>query len=813
MGIIIEDIRYLDKFRPSETDVDWALYNIAELAEIEIDFRVEEVAIATSKSFDDVGWIQASGQPRETGLPLTSGVIWTDISGAFQNFYVGDEVTITGTGSNDGTYTIIYKENDEVIQVSSSLQFKFFPLGAAIYVSTPFRGLRYYYNFLANDGATNFNSLTTGEAQLLDYDNIDNTDFNAYSMVFKGLKDYQVGGATIKGNGSSAYGQRFILKHTTILNPLYLEAQYDDLIAGVKPTYFESDNCLKHIFRLEVNRDLSNPNDTISVDYDERLGNTGWFNENYNGGGTNYVVNNVVINRVSDAEVVSKIELLNSCDVNFRVTNIIDSPFSAGNTKGMAIFYQLPEEENYINNGRTYSDNFVYDRIIQTEGAPPVSGSTGYAIDEFEITYIDNDNIDVRIRISISNNGKNYINENDFKRYLLSFIIENHALTRETSDKVNLLVNVNDFGISLFDSNLIDNETKFLFHRYSEFSDGVDNPDVFPVDDMVAYSQFNIDFNGLESDNIDIISVSNELVLKHATNADITLESNTYNTGGSTLLNGYVPLIDLEQNRAYTIPDNDFRRLVQIKRDESNDSGTIYSYKSIYPFFVRWEWWEALNISNPPSGVYDSNEPNNGLNNFWFRFSTLGYTLNYRLRFTITQNGELFTQEFDNPLTMYDFNSNPEWSNEYIKSYDVATSTELISGSDKFLQGYTDSRVEIGFTKTIGSLPNIDDIDIVAWIIGKENGTFKSVRRASSFYSNSGDTWFKGITVDELINKSNVVSLYKGEVLTDFTKLSGDEFTIYARLHDNEASIPVDAKLMEDGTVKLMEDGTIKILD
>jgi hypothetical protein len=484
----------------------------------------------------------------------------------------------------------------------------------------------------------------------------------------------------------------------------------------------------------------------------------------------------------------------------------------------MSVFWILPDTEiRYQNNNRTLKENFVYDYALNTVGTVTNGnnfGTTLQAIEETEITFIDADNIDVRIRFDFGSLSQSIANENDFKRYLFGFTIENDGLTRETSDKTTLLLNVSEFELELFNSNLITNSSRFLFHRYSDYVDSITSPEVFPLDDMVAINNFSIDFNGLESDEIDIISVSHELVLKHATNADITLESNTYNTGGSTLLNGYVPLIDVEQNRAFTIADNDFRKLVTIQRDEANDSGTVYAYQSTYPFFVRWETWEALlGVSNPPSGVYDSSLPNNGLNQFWYRYSTLGYTLNYRLRFTITQNGELFTQEFDTPLTMYDFNSNAEWNNEYIKSYDVATSTELISGSDKFIQGYADTRLEAAFDKTVGTLPNLADIDIVFWIIGKESGTIKSVRRASSFYSDSGDTWFKGITSNELVNKTKVVSLYEGKVLVDFTKLSGSEFTVYARIHDNVSGIPLTGKLLEDGTLKLLEDSTTKIIE
>jgi hypothetical protein len=819
VGIIIEDIRYLDKFRPAETDVDWSLYNIGEPYDLEIDYRVEEVVVSDAEnSTDGVNTIILEPSPSLTGIADSSDLIWCNNPNAFANFHVGDVIEIIDAkkAASDGTYTITEKIDDSAFRTTGGYASGFLKKGGTIHVVTPFKGHRYLFNWIENNAATQYIEVESQEENKLYYDNT-TTALGATSMLWSGNGTNQIEGATIEGNGTTTYGQRFTIKHSGVVTPFFLAAQLVDTQARLKPDYFEAGECLKHVFKLEVNRDLSNPNDTQEIIYDERLGNTGWFNENYNGQDENYTLSNLLITRVSDATTLNALELSSQVDVTFTVSNTVDSPFRSNLTKGMSLFYILPDlEANYQNNSNTLKENFVYDYALNTEGTITNGnnyGTTLQAIEETEITYAHNAAINVRIRFDFGSLAQSIINVNDFKRYLFAFTIENHTLTRETSDKTTLLLDVNEFYIELFNSNLITNNTGFLFHRYTDYVDSITSPEVFPVDDMVASSQFSIDFNGLTADGIDILNVSHELVLTHATNADILVESNSYNTSGSTLLDGYVPLIDIEQNRAFTIADNDFRKLVTIQRDSANDTGTTFAYQTSYPFFVRWETWEALSVSNPPSGVYDSSLPNNGLNNFLYRYSTEGYTLNYRLRFTILQNGEQFTQEFDTPLTMYDFDSNVEWNNEYIKSYDVSTSTELTSGGDKFLQGYTDTRLEAAFDKTVGTLPLLADIDIVFWIIGKEKGTIKSVKRASSFYSTSGDTWFKGITSNELVNKTKVVSLYEGKVLVDFTKLSGSEFTVYARIHDNVSGIPLTGKLLEDGTLKLLEDTTTKIIE
>ena len=811
MAIRINNIAYIDKFRTAVTDVDWLLANIGEPLDIEIDFTVEISQIAQSQSTDESDWFYYQPSPSLVNLTNTDGLIWAENSEAFAEFYVGDTINISGSPSNVGNFTIIDKRGNQGIVVLEPLTGRgLYKTGTIINVTTSFAGIKYYWNLIENSEAPNYLSRVTGEEQMAKVNNANAASTTPITMVLNGNKDYQIDSITIEGIAAYTYSQAFTIKHSTVVTPLFIESQYNDLLARTKPSYFEAGNCLKHIFKIEANRDLSNPNDLQTIEYNERLGETGWFNENYNGGSTNYSYSNLVITRVSDSATLDALELSSACDVTFDIDNTTDSPFSSLNTKSMALFWQLPEQDNYTQNGRNLQQNFVYDYAQHTlDAATSVGSAYNVAIAEFETVILSASKIACRIRVSLNANSQGYVNENANKRYLLGFMVENHALTRETSDKVNLLLNVNDFEIQLYNSNLISNTTQFLNHRFNSFADGISLIEAFPTDDLVSYSEFNIDFNGLESDGINILNVAHELVLTHPTNAEIKLESNVYTTTASQFLSGYVPLIDVEQNREFRLSDGDFRKLVDITRDSANDSGTIYAYKTTYPFFVRWETWEALSgVTNPPSGVYDTTLPNNGLNHYWYRYQTLGYELNYRLKFTILQNGEQFNQEFDSAIIMHPFDDNAEWGNETIKSYDVDSATELVSGGNKFLQSYTSSKLVASFEKVSGTLPDIADVDIVFWGIVKENGNIKSVVRFSSVYDDNGNTFFSSTDGLGYVVKNKTGSVYTGEVLVDYTKLpSASDFTIYARIYDNPPfGCPADGISTEADVCILTED-------
>lgn len=61
------------------------------------------------------------------------------------------------------------------------------------------------------------------------------------------------------------------------------------------------------------------------------------------------------------------------------------------------------------------------------------------------------------------------------------------------------------------------------------------------------------------------------------------------------------------------------------------------------------------------------------------------------------------------------------------------------------------------------------------------------------------------------MDKSLTSTLYEGKVLTDFSKLSGSEFTVYARLLDS-TGLEISKKT-EGSVVKITESGNIKIIN
>lgn len=821
MSIVISKISFSNEFRPETTD--WLLGCIGEKIAIEIEFYVIEYYItAADAGVDEIHFVPVG---QVTGLPFGVDVVYTEIQNGFANFFVGDTITFANATNpaNNGTFRVKQQINSQTLLLEDAttggttgiVPERPAPSGCYYFNSTPITGLRYFYNFIENADPTTFVSYIDGETQRLEIANADAFDLVTNKpLTFKGNKGYQIGSANVIGLTTGAAPvdrQIFKLLHETFITPLFLVNQLTDLQARVAPVYYKNGASLKYVAALDAGSTLNNPNNIQTLQYDGQQGNVAWFNENFNGGASNYFVDSLVITRVSDSAVLNQLELGSECLMTIRIKNTVDSPFSNSNTKYVANMCYLPNNASeYNNNTQTQKQNFFFDRGLNTVGAGAINGDNfggNYQmLKVIDSTFISASEIEVRLNVDLSSFAKSYIGGQPLKNYMVWVTTQNHTLATKDADKVALLIDVNEFFVQLFQTNLISASTVFIQHPYTSKTDGVSVPEIFPVDDIVAYTDFNIDFTGLQNDGIKILSVTNQIVLKNPTEADIILETDTIDTSA-------VPLVGLVQNfnfaidRVFKIPSGEIRKVNTLKRDFSLDAGNTYNWYSSYPFMHRWEYWKPLTLNNIPPSLFDPLEPNNGINHFWHRYTTKsGWTINHRIKFVIEQNGQLFEQSFDNAMNSHDYLENPDWTLEKIESFDVASGLPLQSGSNKFVQGYVDSNIVATFEFSgAGTPPTLGDIDIVLWIETKESGGIDDIRRSSSVYNKSSNSWFT-----PLKTTVNVVgTTYTGTALLDHTKLPNvSEFTIYARLY--QRPVVVDVKLTQSGIAKETQLGNLK---
>ena len=815
MPIQITDVRFNNEFRSSQ-DLNYLISCIGERVSVEVDFSYEDIIYATADNFIILG-----PESHLTNLADDTGIIFSEDQSAFADYKVGDTCVIVRDGFTTSEVTVIEVIDGSLIRTThGALDFTLADDTDFIFNNTAFKGLTYKFNL--TDGST-FVSLVDEEEQRAQIGTMSNATLSNQTLDLMGIKSWQADTVQVKGTGGiltdGFYEQQsFTITHNTVVTPFFLTDEHADLLIGKKPIYFEGDTNLNYIAEIAIGRDLTNPNDVKILTVPTNKSNTGWHNENFNGGPTNYVISSLTITRLSDSVVLNQLEQSTDCQVDIVITNTTDTPFSASNTKFAFGFNYLPEDESlYQENTFNQTRNFLFDSKLTTAGTGAVNGDNFgtplQVIKTVEAISVTSSSMTVRAVINTGADANAIIEQLDLLRYKMWVIVEDHSTTAQLSDKVNLLAQVNEFLVVNITSNLITAlPPKFIPHPETDKTGAILASAFthFPVDDIVANLDFSIDFTGhLATELIKITNIKSRIYLSHATEADILLEDFSFGTSAFPIIGGQAQAIDFSQDRVFKIPDGEIRKTVRALREYTEDSGNVLAYNYKYPFMDRWEYWEALaNITSAPTGIFDNTEPNNGLNHFWYRYTTVaGWEIHYDVTFTIEQNGETFTQVFDTRIfDPRNFEGNTDWSNHEIKSFTEPGGFELTSGPDKFIYGYSDIRIRVQAEKIFGPIPAVGDVVVVIWIETFEAGGIKDIRRISSLYDVGGDSWFKSVDAsDKVVVTSPSSGVFRGEAILDHTKLPTNQcFTVYARFYDVTTPAP---KQFQDGSAFLFQSG------
>jgi hypothetical protein len=804
----------------STSPVDWLLANIGDKIRIEIEFECALYSVASSSNpiilnnidgYVGAGWAVSSNN-------------------AFAGMEVGDSV-VWGNYATPVTYetkTIIQKLSNNEVQFDATFLAtpdNFFSEQSIFSLEKDITALKYYWNFIENAESLNYISKVDGSEQLLKNELIDASDLVAYPMAFVGAKPYQIGSATIQGMGITTtpyYANTFKLIHETYLTPFILATQLTDAINGIAPSYFFNLNCLKYVYNLQALYVYTNPSEYQQVIEYSDLGNTGWFNEKFNGIPTNYSVNDVVYTRWASGSIIPNLELTSAIQtVTFTIDNTTDSPFVDLSTKFVINFAKAPYDiTEYQSNTKTQAENFVFDRALQTVGDPDVTGDnfgTGYQVfSEVSVAFVSATQIAITCKIEFGADALDVINDSELPTYSIWVAIQNEALDTEVADKVALLVDLDEYFIDTSDPTMIISESLFLKHYQSDpDTEGNSSLDVFPEDECTAYSRFYIDKNGREDDTILLKSIQLKIKAKNSvTEEEFTMDQQSFDLSTSLLVSG-VQYMDIQLNRVFHVPSTEILKKIKVTRRSDLDGADLYFYEVYFPFLVRWEYFIALASVN--SDFFDITEPNNGLNQFWHRFTELtDWGLYYEMRILATKNDELLAFTSENQITSNDWDSNAGWLPNSIKAYDIATGDELFDSvaGKKYIFGYQNTRIEALFTWTGGAI-SLSDYVVNFGIESYEGTGINERTRMSSFWASDADTWFQSIdgsskTVLSLVGADTV----KAEVYVDFTKIPDKPiFKIAARLYDTTITPVTVNKIMEDLTLKQMEDGTQKEME
>lgn len=542
----------------------------------------------------------------------------------FTDFKTGDVVDITDAGANDKTAATIIKIDDFTIRIIGAGFTYASDSNAKIVGTNAIEEIGYEYGLVENSETANFNSKIDGSLQRFYAVSVDCTDTTTViTMKPQGVKSWQHGDCTIIGAGLVDGAQNFTIVHTFQFLPLYLDGQYDDIVAGIAPDYFKDQFCLKYVNRIEAYLEANNPNSVLSQISSELLGNTGWFNELFNNKATNYSVLSC-IHKNTSAAVIQSVELndqLNTFEII--VKNTTDNPFLQGSTKVEIGFCLCNNKASYTNKDLTAIENMALDTVFMTTGA---AAANGYLHGSYEqvfklvsATVIDS----ATLKISGTINFKTQLVARLFTvadpKYLIYVITQDHSKTSSASDKVCLLADINTFFLNYEIPGLITFGATLIPHNDISELGAVTH--AFPTDEIIFLCR--IALNSTLVNDIKKVLWRKLSVRIYAQNAadetkQFDLELYDLDLTGINAPNG-IPFIDINQNRNYNLTLNDSRRLIDIFRRTDLDLNGVYYWDVKYPFLFRWEYWVAKTGVN--AEFFNIALPNNGQNEDWYFYS------------------------------------------------------------------------------------------------------------------------------------------------------------------------------------------------
>lgn len=820
MGLGILSVKYRNETR-GDIDLPYLKACIGEKIKVVVELYFDQIFIPYD--VDDKIAIFVP-DPGISGRPYNNDLLYFSESDFLNESQIGD-IYFCNVG-DVFTFTLLEKITDNIgrFDVDFSTFFDSVPFtindsGQLIANITPLKSLIYQYGI---NELGQYISFVDGSLQKFSIDSTTKlTDISSQSLIATGNKDWQIDSNILYGLGNDPdynadVHPRIRLIHEVVISPFYLSGQYDNMLLGISPDYFKPDNKIKYQAQIDWNKSSSflDPNKSLVLD---PVGQFGWFGTKYNGDPSIYKITSLTIQRVSDSEFINQLEY-NEVEVKFNIAS--DSPAFDEDSRLIFGFNYLPEDQElYQNTNRFLEENFCFESKLFTPDNTPVNGNNFGTSDQIIKTIngniIDSQNCLVTVKILFGNNRADILKQEDIAQYAIWVISENTSLDIEVTDKSNLLIQVDTIHVQLTKADLLNDVTKFIEHPYNSVASGKDTLQMFPVDDIAVNSLFSLDYTGIDNDGIILKSCTPKIILTHTDEADITLDSFRINLENFPLIGSSpsVQAIDFNHIRPYKIEDG-IRKVISFERDFNSDTLSTKYFALNFPFMNRWEYWlKIIGLISIPSSLFDPSVPFNGGNNLWDRLAnSSGWTLAYRITFEIIQNGKLFEQDFEHVLTSTYFESNTDWNNCNIKTYDINTNQEIISGPKKFAYAATDTKVICSFEKTSGDILDIDNVAIVIWAEGFEGSGISEITRISSVYDVINTSIFKSSDNSNKVKITKTGSVFTGEALIDFNKIQNiSKLSLYARIYEITGS-EEDGRITNDFILRFTNDGQTRLI-
>jgi hypothetical protein len=422
--------------------------------------------------------------------------------------------------------------------------------------------------------------------------------------------------------------QLFEIYHNLTITPYYLEGELTNLQNNIIPPLLNGLNSLKYAYSPGFRTVLSNPNTEKVQIMDVLKGSVAWFNENYNGFNNYYEVESVTYQDANTLTSADGLLVAGKTRIT-AVVNDLNGTYTGGERFGIYVSY-LPEQSEYQNTTLTnLKDNFIYDRVVQSEGQPPVVGGDfitnafatvvgGKLQIEFDVEY----STAQQIRLS------NMIAQNPIY-FLIGIQAGDINLPSGNSDRVIMLADVGEYDESPDIAGLMDVTNLSIYPHNEQIGVGVGSTNMvaWNEDGLAVEFAFKLDLN-LDA----FINTLDFKLIAHnsTTNSIFELDNYSYAIGGATVSGG-VQQLNINTDRNYVLKAGDQFNDIELNVGSNILGDQFYSGR----FSQKISWQEWLSNLDVDTIFYNAAEPNDNLN---FKVSNYSALNGYDIKLAVSAN-------------------------------------------------------------------------------------------------------------------------------------------------------------------------------
>jgi len=616
--------------------------------------------------------------------------------------------------------------------------------------------------------------------------------------------------------------QRFKIAHNFWMTPFFLADQLDSMQDGIPaPSYFYGDDCLKYVFRIITKKSPTDPNKIFTYTNDGQLGNTGWFDENYNGEVAIYSVESITYKDTVTLESVDAVQYCRKTDIEIIIQSS-ENVFLGGYDAPKFVlhhFYCPLDETWYQQNEHLYRTNFLYDRALQIAGDAAVNGDYSM-FEDVTATVLSATRLKINAKIDLTALSI-YELDTDDRNYCIAVSIQDRLDTDADNDRVTVKCDVNEYYCNLDNEDLwgVYDEVQFYEHPYYNIN-GKTDVKGWVEDSILSDTVFWYDIGSVSNPNsIKELYVTIEAE-KTATGETYRMEIYSFsNLFRRAIVQNGVQQVELDTTRNFKLVFGNNKNWLKLDRRGDLDGvggATRYYYQIYYAFKIRWEDW--IYDSRVPADFYDILLEQNGLNKDWQeKFAKAGWAIKFRVNAGVEEIAtETHTTEFQHSCDMNilnyddDNDSDNSWTGQ-IKTYDISD-TDL----NENIITYGNTKVKATFFKQVNGVYPTNPYGILEIAEYQSQGIY-GIRQISSVYETERNTpWISQNSPDDKKAKvtGNGVDEIYVEATIDHTVLDPTkQYVLSARMGEYNPPEEEDFKVWccgNNGTIlSTIDSGTV----